>query len=329
MRELAFRALESEGPTRQEAARAVDAWARGRLAQRMTLTALDARWSGNLAGMGVRIDEKDALNRAFAIGRKGNLAARFICLFSSVGAGKRIQARIVCDPRKPRHIIWMMAKSVDKPHQDARMHIVDGRFEVRQDSCGITLGQAKALRMLQASLANGRSTLSLPVEADRPDVTASDAAGIDTLLSRFSTHFNSGKFDRTHNLTLAARALNGVILKPGQRFSYNDIVGPRAMGRGFRNAIIFVKGKQEPGLGGGICQVSSTLYNTVLLAGLKVIERSHHSRTVAYVPPGRDATVAYGLRDFRFVNSNSSPVCVMSSVAGSRLNHRPVWFGRR
>ena len=150
-------------------------------------------------------------------------------------------------------------------------------------------------------------------------MTAADAAGIDTLLSRFSTHFNSGKFDRTHNLTLAARALNGVILKPGQRFSYNDIVGPRAMGRGFRNAIIFVKGKQEPGLGGGICQVSSTLYNTVLLAGLKVIERSHHSRTVVYVPPGRDATVAYGLRDFRFVNSNSSPICVMSGVAGSRL----------
>ena len=161
--------------------------------------------------------------------------------------------------------------------------------------------------------------MQLPVEADRPRVAASDAGRIDTLLATYATSFHPDKRERTHNLTLASRIIDGVILKPGETFSVNAAVGPRLESRGFEEAPIFIKGKLEPGVGGGVCQVSSTLYNAVLLAGLKVVARSHHSQKVPYVPVGRDATVAYGLRDFKFRNTGSEAIGVVSRIRGGRL----------
>ena len=133
-----------------------------------------------------------------------------------------------------------------------------------------------ALAVTRALIA-GKLSVPLPVVADKPNIVAADAAHVDTLLARYVTVYNAGKEDRTHNLTLAAKTIDGVILKPGDEFSVNDAVGPRLEDRGFREAPIFIKGKLEPGLGGGVCQVSSTLYNAVLLAGLKVLAGSHHS----------------------------------------------------
>lgn len=216
-------------------------------------------------------------------------------------------------------IVGKVARSIDRPHRDARLRVAGGRLEVIPDGCGIKVNREEARGVLSRSLTAGRAVIPLPVEVDKPDITTEDAAGINTQLSTFTTPFNPGKRDRTHNLTLAARALSGTILKPGQVFSYNSHVGPRLMSRGFRNAPVFVRGKLEPGVGGGVCQVSSTLYNAALLAGLKIVERSHHCQVVPYVSAGRDATVVYGLLDLRFENTNSAPIALISQVGRSRL----------
>ncbi|MEN6355802.1 MAG: VanW family protein [Armatimonadota bacterium] len=307
------------GLSRAQAEKVMRAWAAKRADRRITLAALDLRWIGSVADFGAQVKWKESVGKAFEVGRKGNIINRMICVLTPTGAGKRINAWIALDRNEIEKTVAKVAKSVNRPHKDARIKVIAGHLEVEQDSIGIELDERSAASIISNAMRSDKMVVTLPVVSDKPDVTAEEARGIDTLLARFTTPFNPGKIDRTHNLTLAARSINGVILKPGQEFSYNDVVGPRALGRGFRNAPIFVKGKLEPGVGGGICQVSTTLYNAVLLSGMHIVERHPHSRTVPYVGAGRDATVAYGLRDFRFENSDSSPVCILTSISRGNI----------
>lgn len=143
-------------------------------------------------------------------------------------------------------------------------------------------------------------------------------------LARGKTSFNADNVGRTTNVLLATEACDGVVLLPGDTFSYNDTVGPRTYERGFKDAIVYVGTSAEAGVGGGICQVSSTLYYTVLRADLKIVERHAHSRIVTYVPLGEDATVAWGSKDFKFRNDTDFPIRVETSHTRSTLTVRIV-----
>lgn len=305
--------------TKAEATEAVRAWARQRVEKPIKISALERHWVATLSGLGVRIDWEKSVNRAYAVGREGNIFERVECVLFHGGTEKSVSTTMLISEPTLAKTISKFKKAVDMPHKDARIRIVDQHLQITQDSCGVKLDEENAAKAIRSVIRTGTAVITLPVIQDKPDVTARDAARINSVLSTYTTSFNSGKRGRTHNLTLAAHEISGVVLNPNQVFSYNTIVGPRLEGRGYRNAQIFVKGKLQEGLGGGVCQVSSTLYNAVLLAGLKVKERGPHSQTVPYVTPGRDATVAYGCRDFRFENSNDSPVAVISTVHGSRL----------
>jgi vancomycin resistance protein YoaR len=138
-------------------------------------------------------------------------------------------------------------------------------------------------------------------------------------ITHYVTKYNVNEINRTHNLTKAANGINGSIVLPGEVFSFNGTVGRRTMESGYKDAMVIVNGKFEPGLGGGICQVSSTLYNACLLAGLEIVERHNHNLTVAYVPLGQDATVAYGALDFKFRNNTTSPVYIQAIAGGGYL----------
>ncbi len=139
------------------------------------------------------------------------------------------------------------------------------------------------------------------------------------LFAGYTTAFNAANVGRTVNLSLAAAAINGCAIEPGGEFSFNDAVGERTAGRGYQRATVFVQGEAAEDYGGGICQVSSTLYNAVLAAGLAVTERWPHSLPVSYVPAGRDATVSYGSLDFCFENSSSWELVIRTRVRGGRL----------
>lgn len=308
------------GLSRESATRVLDDWWRTRKAQTITLTALDSRRTLTLGGIGAEFYPKRAADQAYSIGRTGGIFHRAALILREKSPEKQIKASIDLPRKRLDRAVRVIAHSVNKPHKDATLKVTGGRFTVEPEHVGIKVDEPRAADVLSKALICGAALVPLPIAVDQPEVTTDDVDHIDTLLSSYTTRFNPGKRDRTHNLVLAARSVNGVILKPGQVFSYNNCVGPRLMSRGFRSAPIFVRGNLEPGLGGGICQVSSTIYNAVLLAGLHVVERSHHSRTVPYVTPGRDATVAYGLRDFRFENNAENPIGVIALVKGSLLS---------
>ena len=136
------------------------------------------------------------------------------------------------------------------------------------------------------------------------------------LLATFSTNYNAGDTNRTTNLKLSAGKINGTVLLPGDEFSYNKVVGERTIEAGYKMAATFSGGKVVDGLGGGICQISSTLYDAVVMANLDVTVRRNHQFVTSYLPGGKDATVVWGSQDFKFVNSRKYPVRITATVSG-------------
>lgn len=135
-------------------------------------------------------------------------------------------------------------------------------------------------------------------------------------IGQYTTYFNSNNKERSHNLLLSSKAINNHVIFPGETFSFNQVVGKRTKEKGYLRAPVIVKGELSEDIGGGICQISSTLYNAVDRAGLTITERYSHSKRVAYVPPGRDATVSWYGPDFRFTNKYNQPVLIRSQIYG-------------
>jgi len=176
------------------------------------------------------------------------------------------------------------------------------------------------MQAIRNALADPAATeVAAVVETREPAVTAEDLSHIEVVLGSYSTPYNAGRADRTHNLRLAVGKINKTVLHPGEEFSFNRIVGERGIEAGYREAPIFIEGEVRPSTGGGICQIATTTYNAALLANLGMIERHHHSRPVDYTPTGRDATVYWGQYDLRFRNSLAHPVLILGSVGSSEV----------
>jgi len=143
------------------------------------------------------------------------------------------------------------------------------------------------------------------------------------VLGRCITLLNADEKERNANVALGARKLDGTVIDAGTEFSFNASIGERGVEQGYKPARVIVDGKNESGIAGGICQLSSTLYNAVLLSGMEVTERHAHSRPVPYLPAGLDATVSYGARDLKWVNTSGSPVTIRAEASGDRLE---VWL---
>lgn len=152
--------------------------------------------------------------------------------------------------------------------------------------------------------------------------SSASATSYSNLYASYSTTFNAGNYNRTTNLKLACAAINGTILLPGDIFNFNDIVGERTAAKGYKEAIVYEAGQETGGIGGGICQVATTLFNTALRANCGIVERHQHSLTVHYCPLGYDAAIAWGSKNLRFTNNTSSPMKVEMTISGSTMTCR-------
>ncbi len=170
----------------------------------------------------------------------------------------------------------------------------------------------------QALAASPNTQVSLIYQTIAPKLTR-QVLSESELIAAYKTTISNSTNARTNNIKLTAAIINNQIVEAGQEFSFNKIVGEPTVERGFENAPIYINENQEgTGIGGGMCQVSSTLYNTVLSAGLRVTERHRHSRPVSYVPPGRDATT-YTDKDFRFINNTRHKLIIRAYVYHNEL----------
>lgn len=179
----------------------------------------------------------------------------------------------------------------------------------------ISMEEAKAI------ISNQQDEYTIPLKITYTNVTTNQIGNeaFPDLLSQFSTSFTSSGYNRSNNIILSSAKLNGLVLMPGEEFSYNQAVGQRTRAAGFREAGAYSNGKVVQEVGGGICQVSSTLYNAVLYANLEIVERTNHYFNPGYVKAGLDATVSWGGPDFRFRNNRNYPIRIVTDTSGKKL----------
>ena len=165
-------------------------------------------------------------------------------------------------------------------------------------------------------------TLTFTFDETQPEISKEQLESVlfaDTLYS-FGSVYDASAGGRTTNLRLACEAINGTVLQPGETFSFNDVVGERTAEKGYKEGVIYISGSSEPALGGGICQVASTIYYCAMYADLEIVHREPHMFFVTYVPGGLDATVYWGSVDFQFKNSTNYPLRIDAEVSGGKVN---------
>ncbi|HVT14484.1 MAG TPA: VanW family protein [Fimbriimonadaceae bacterium] len=209
--------------------------------------------------------------------------------------------------------------SVGEDHP-ARVVYQDGAIVRRPEVSGFVLDDKQLADAVIAGLASG--SVELPLQEAPKALPDDELAKITDVVSEYSTSFPSYQTSRNTNIRLAAAKLNGCVLMPGQQLSFNDTVGRRTAKGGFREAPVLKNGKHDHDIGGGICQVSTTLYNAALLADMKIVRRNNHSLPSAYVALGRDATVDWGNLDLVIENSSDKPVAVASNYKNGRITFR-------
>ena len=209
---------------------------------------------------------------------------------------------------------------IDKIHSEVYQEPQDAYytkdpFTVYPEVEGIDFDVEKAKEIIAAEI---KDEYVIDLIVTKPKVTLEDIGteAFPDRLSTFSTRYDASDKDRTTNLVLACQKLNGKVIMPGETFSYNAALGPRTYAAGYRNGKIYENGQVVDGLGGGICQISSTLYNAALMSDMEIVERRNHQFVTSYVDEGRDATVVYGSTDFRFKNTRTYPVRLVASAKG-------------
>lgn len=278
----------------------------------------DQKYTFNPETIEYRIDEAATVAAAWRYGREGSLWQRVAAIYRARRQGYNIPLIIHYNEAKLHNVLVEWASKIDRPAKNASLSLATGAIIPEQ--IGLRLDVIKNKEQILREL-RARTNQSLVVEELRPNITVGDIekSGVKDLLGIYTTYFNAIDTNRTSNIRVAVEKINGTLLQPGEVFSYNGVVGPRDIQHGFKEALEIVDGEFVPGIGGGVCQVSSTLYNAVLYAGLKIVDRTNHSKPLSYVPVGRDATVAYGYLDFKFANTSATPVLILAEVQGNQL----------
>lgn len=309
------------GIGRDEAAQLLTLWQKQQQTRRIAVYYGDTRFDIDAASIDFDLDVDATVEEVWGFGRRGPWWERLKNIYTAGTEGYRVPARFKYNEGKLEQLISEWKETIDRPSRNATFSMLTGGVIPQEPGRKLEVTALKPM-LIKALKSPDTSSVALPVTPVYPEITVADITqtGIKESMSLYSTNFNAKEANRTTNIRMAARKINGHIVYPGQVFSFNETVGPRDLEHGFKEALEIVDGEFVPGIGGGVCQVSSTLYNAVLLANLRVIERVNHSKPLGYVEAGRDATVAYGIIDFKFANDTDGPVMIMAEVTGGKLD---------
>lgn len=282
--------------------------------------------------LGIDLDLERIWLEAYQIGRTGSWWNRTVTRIQVRRKGLMIPLYQKINQQQALEVLQASTEHLHIPPQDASLQVKPGdKIEIQPAVPGRRPDLKELLLNLVAEVEQNQQqniTLALTYQVIEPKISTAEvrAYRITGLLSSYSTYYNAQNVKRSTNVQLAAKAIDGYLLKPGEIFSFNGVVGPRTKERGYQEANVIINNKMVPDVGGGVCQVSSTLYNAVLKAQLEVLQRHPHSLLISYVPPGLDAAVAYGSLDFSFRNNTEGHLLLKSSAYGGTLTFKI--FGR-
>ena len=281
--------------------------------------------------LGYQSDYDSVLYQAWSAGRRGSLEERY-----RAAKGRQYHPvaysvnRTLYSENLVDAFVMLKAEQIDKPAKDAGIASFDMdtyTFVFSESEPGSKLDTGLLRDSITRALDAGGGEASLEIETLEPELTTDEAATCYGMITSAVTNASSSSSNRLSNIKLAASIINGTCLKPGETFSFNGTVGQRTRDRGFKVAPAYSGGTVTEEVGGGICQVSTTLFNAAVKADLEIVERHNHSLTVSYVDKGKDATVNWGGQDLKFTNTTGDDIYICCLVGGDKRVRFGI-FGR-
>ena len=307
--------LDVSGMTREEALAALESYEKNLGGQFIKLGIGDNVIEAKLSDLGVTFDNEDLVDEAIGVGHAGNIVKRYKDQKDLQHSGKTFPLSWQTNEDTVRTYVENNCTKYDKKAQNASLTRENGAFNFVAGTEGLELNVDSAVRTISDYLENNwtsdnTAVLNLETQVTEPEGSAEELANIKDLLGSFTTSFSTSGSNRCKNVSSGASHINGTVLYPGEEFSAYETVSPFTEANGYAMAGSYLNGEVVDSMGGGICQVSTTLYNAVLRAELNVTERSPHSMTVHYVDLSEDAAIAGTYKDFKFVNSTEYPIYI-------------------
>lgn len=289
--------------------------------KKLQVTVNDKVYSINKSHFVKNYEINNAIEKAFNFGKDLSLIGKHELIKN--GCGKNLKLGFVIDDNLVNDFTKSIEKEVNREPLNASIKLEsEGTVKVSSDIKGHKLKIEELNKRIKNSIiagAQGEIHIKAQVEECDAVITEQKFSLVNAKVSSFSTSFETSSFNRSNNIDICVKAMNGILLMPGEVFSFNQCVGERTKERGYLEAPIIVGNKVESGIGGGICQVSSTLYNAILRMGIKPIERMHHSLPSSYVGIGLDATIDWGSMDLKFKNTFDYPIYIQGYTQDKEL----------
>lgn len=315
--------IDLSGMTVAEAKREVADYVSQLEEETLTLEIFDEQLQVTLGELGLECTNLDVIDEAAQLGKKGNIIKRYKERKDLEHEKKVYKLEWVLAPEQVRDYVTTECVKFDSEAKDAALKRVNGSFEIVDGNTGTKLDVDGSVQMIMDFIENEwnkeNGTITLPVETDYPRGSEEELSRVKDVLGTFTTSYSTSGPSRSQNVANGAKLINGTVLYPGDTFSAYEVVSPFTTENGYEMAGSYLNGKVVDSLGGGICQVSTTLYNAVLLSELEVVERSNHSMIVTYVDPSADAAIAGTYKDFKFKNNTEAPVYIEGTTANKQI----------
>lgn len=288
--------------------------------QTLTLYHENDSWRISFEEIGVEYQLQQAVDAAYAVGRSGTEKERLRILADLQDEGMDIPVAFSYDKQKMQEQLLEIAQTFNQPAQNSTMTRSNGKFTITREEDGREMDVAATMQNAAAIVeAKQSGSTEIVAAITKPTITYEDNERVTDLIGTFTTKYTLNDRNRNANLEVGCGYLNGIIIAPGEVFSATEGLGDQTYERGYRNAGVYVNGKVEAGMGGGVCQITTTLYNAAIFAELEIVERHPHSMTVGYVPLGRDAAIADYYKDLRIKNNTEDPIYIEASAQNGNL----------
>ena len=317
--------IELSGMTAGQAEAAISAYVEELEAVPITLEAGGNNEVEVTAGdLGIQWVNPDLVEEAMELGRHGNVIQRYKALKDLEHENHIFKIEFSFDLQAISDVLTEKCAKYDQKAVNASLKRVDGKFQVVDGQTGYMLDVESSIDSVNNYLTlewnHEPCSIPLDIETEEPKGSAEELAAVQDVLGSYTTAYTNSGAGRAANVDNASRLINGTTLYPGEEFSAHDAISPITSENGYYMAGSYLNGKVVDSVGGGVCQVSTTLYNAVLLSELEVTERFNHSMTVSYVEPSEDAALAQSAgKDFKFVNNTDYPIYIEAYTQNKKV----------
>ena len=320
--------VDVSGLTKEEAESAIDSFVQELKNKNLKIIVGNDEVSTTLDELGYKYEENDFVDQALNLGKSGNLIVRYKNLKDIEHEGVRYDLTFSLDETKLNSFVSNDVSEYNIAPQNATLSRTGGKFIYTDHKVGRKVEIDSTVQLIKDTILNNWNREDISINAvvvdDMPLYTIEDVKKVDDILGTFTTDYTSSAEGRAENLANGARLINNTVLYPGDTFSAYQYMAPFTASNGYYTAGAYLNGKVIDSVGGGACQVTTTLYNAVLYSELEVVERAAHSMTISYTDLSRDAAIAGTYKDLKFRNNTNSPILIEAFTKGRKITFN-IW----